>query len=322
MLDKVLDKDGRIFWMGIAIIWVYLFHLILFGRGDTGGGLPWTAFSYVFDTGFIGVDIFLFLSAYGLCHSFNKNSVVRFYKNRIKRIFPLYIIFLVTLLALYFDGVSLLEKAKIVALQSTGLSVIESFRTNVEWYTPSLIVVYATFPLLYKLMAWLYRKNGILLYATLFIVAIVCNKFGVAIYENFARRFVIIMVGVLTYFYLRDSRNKELLLLYGLLVVFSFVVKDLSVKYSLCLPMALVGLNQLPIPDMLMTAVSFIGKYSFEVYLAQIIATNYFLQGAYITNIYADIAAATLITATLATAFAAAQRLALRSLKPQASPLR
>ena len=42
--------------------------------------------------GFLGVGIFLFLSAYGLCKSIEKNAVVLFYKHRVERVVPMYLI--------------------------------------------------------------------------------------------------------------------------------------------------------------------------------------------------------------------------------------
>lgn len=78
MNEKLIcQRVDKQFLMGIAITFVWLYHLrcTCHHLGDP-----------LFKPLFIGVDIFLFLSAYGLCFSYNKNSLGQFYKNRIKRV--------------------------------------------------------------------------------------------------------------------------------------------------------------------------------------------------------------------------------------------
>ena len=66
--------------MGLAILWVVIFHY--------GLSMPFVLISYL---GFTGVDIFMFLSAYGLVRSLdNDPSPISFYKRRVLRIFPTY----------------------------------------------------------------------------------------------------------------------------------------------------------------------------------------------------------------------------------------
>lgn len=78
MNEKLIcQRVDKQFLMGIAITFVWLYHLrcTCHHLGDP-----------LFKPLFIGVDIFLFLSAYGLCFSYNKNTLGQFYKNRIKRV--------------------------------------------------------------------------------------------------------------------------------------------------------------------------------------------------------------------------------------------
>lgn len=71
---------------GISIVWIVLFHFKAF---DT---IP--LLSDVVGFGELGVDIFLFLSAFGLCNSFEGNKNVRvFYLKRIIRIIPVWLFF-------------------------------------------------------------------------------------------------------------------------------------------------------------------------------------------------------------------------------------
>lgn len=68
--------------MGFAILWVFMLH-----TGEIGNPL-WDSIS---SWGWSGVDMFLFLSAIGLCYSLNKDGnlgIIAFYKRRAIRILP------------------------------------------------------------------------------------------------------------------------------------------------------------------------------------------------------------------------------------------
>lgn len=81
--------------MGIAMIMVVLYHLFCVDNANP----LWM----IFYPGFMGVDIFIFLSGYGLCFSINKNSISSFLKRRYSRILPVYVLMsiLVTLISVW-----------------------------------------------------------------------------------------------------------------------------------------------------------------------------------------------------------------------------
>lgn len=71
--------------MGFAILWVMYFHIPLKFATEVG----W----FIHRIGFYGVDIFLFLSGLGVYYSLTKRpNVLGFYKARLVRILPAYII--------------------------------------------------------------------------------------------------------------------------------------------------------------------------------------------------------------------------------------
>lgn len=80
---KCIDSfnKNRSFFMGVSMLAVLLFHAYI-----AWGGL------FIFKYGFIGVDSFLFLSGYGLCFFYKKNSIWSFWLRRLKRIMPKYIV--------------------------------------------------------------------------------------------------------------------------------------------------------------------------------------------------------------------------------------
>lgn len=78
-------------WLGIALIWVMLFHCPL----DFG------PFSYLTAIGYGGVDICLFASGIGCYYSLSSDpDIMRFMKRRIKRLAPTYLIFILLWLVL------------------------------------------------------------------------------------------------------------------------------------------------------------------------------------------------------------------------------
>ena len=74
-------NEDRFIYYGIAILLVVLYQLHCYTK--LGIVAP-------FSQGAIGVDIFLFFSGYGLCFSYEKNSLKEFYWRRFKRIIPLF----------------------------------------------------------------------------------------------------------------------------------------------------------------------------------------------------------------------------------------
>ncbi|MFV0538204.1 MAG: acyltransferase family protein [Dysgonomonas sp.] len=71
--------------MGIAILWIMLFHSNL----DVSF---FTIFDLIKSIGNAGVDIFMFVSGFGIYYSLIKGvSLKTFYKNRLWRILPYYL---------------------------------------------------------------------------------------------------------------------------------------------------------------------------------------------------------------------------------------
>lgn len=80
--DEEVCDNAKIgsYLMGIAMLFVVVFHAFCWIYNPVGG----------FNIGYVGVDMFLFLSGFGLASSFEKNKLSIFYKNRLKRIYPMY----------------------------------------------------------------------------------------------------------------------------------------------------------------------------------------------------------------------------------------
>ena len=132
--------------MGIAIIWVCLFHSKV--------SIPQSPFFYPIrvlkETGYAGVDIFLFLSGFGLMHGMlqRKYSLWEFYRRRLVRVLPAY--WLIVSLVILAD---LVQGGRVSCLDALLKLSTLGFWANAarfDWYIPSLLALYAGFPLLFR----------------------------------------------------------------------------------------------------------------------------------------------------------------------------
>lgn len=99
----------------------------------------------------IGVDVFVFLSALGLYYSMEHNTVLRFYVNRIRRVF---VSWFVIMAPVFIFEDFFLEKDGIVGfiLDITTIRYwVDNPNTHTPWFVPFIMVLYLIFPLLYYL---------------------------------------------------------------------------------------------------------------------------------------------------------------------------
>lgn len=122
--------------MGFAILWVMFFHISL----DFQTELGW----FIHRIGFYGVDIFLFVSGIGVYFSLTKRpNVIGFYKARLIRILPAYII--VACLSFFLlrpDGSGVLHFIYYIS----GLGYWTR-HIRFDWYIPTQIAFYLITPL-------------------------------------------------------------------------------------------------------------------------------------------------------------------------------
>ena len=123
--------------MGVAMIMVIVYHLFCWVYNPIG----------IFNIGSIGVAVFLFLSGLGLSYSYEKNSIVHFYKNRIKRIYPIY---LLSVLATYIIFKLNWSTFDLFANIFTIGLYTKSGEYRYDWYLESLFSLYILFPIIYN----------------------------------------------------------------------------------------------------------------------------------------------------------------------------
>lgn len=178
--------------MGIAILWVMVCHSKL-----TFSSLPVlsSAARFVKSNGFGGVDIFLFLSGYGLYHSLSRSEdPIAFYKRRIKRVLPAYLPVLVIWLLTELPSISV--KMLPIALWNniTGFAFWLRRAPAFNWYILALPAFYLIAPVFYQIIKrWGRKGEGYLLLLTLvFDVCFLGNYIMIAI-----SRFTIFALGMI-----------------------------------------------------------------------------------------------------------------------------
>lgn len=141
VIDKQWLSDKRSHLMGLGILLVVLFHAF-----STFGKL-----FILFIYGFIGVDIFMLLSGFGLSQSFQIHSIKEFYIHRMRRILPLFLCFAFIKSFLYqVFGTELTLYDYFLNLST--LSYYGIGGQFIDWYLCSTLLLYLCFPILYHMV--------------------------------------------------------------------------------------------------------------------------------------------------------------------------
>lgn len=134
----------RTYLMGMAILWIMLFHT------DKIFSFP-LPIKLLQQSGNYGVDIFFFVSAYGLYYSMKKKIKLKdWFIRRIKRIYPTFL--LVTCLTGLILGWSLwkyVQESLFLGFLIPPLNYEEKWNV-LFWYIPAQMLFYLLFPFVYK----------------------------------------------------------------------------------------------------------------------------------------------------------------------------
>lgn len=257
---KTTLRDTRSMMMGIAILMVILYHAVC-------SNLPMGLLTIPATYGLI--DIFLFLSAYGLCYSLQNKNLREFYGRRFMRILPIYVILVFSML--------IINMIRIGALDIVGACTTTFFwgvgDVFVDWYLTALLYLYLLFPLFYKLI----NKFGLAILLIISALAL-CYVWYIPhpwFHESAMCRIPIFLSGI----YFCRSRHSILSVIllsaiFAALCIFSFFTGKVCLTYYLA-PFVSVGILlfckvcwKLTV---LSTPLSFIGKYTLELYVANCI---------------------------------------------------
>lgn len=270
--------------MGVATIWVMLFHF----RANFHAA-PLDIISSI---GYGGVDMFLFLSGFGLFCSFCKDKNIKnFYKKRFLRVYPLYL-FVIIVASILSNNYNLLS----ILMKSIGVGYFMPFISDAfyEWYVPTILFLYFSFPLIYKLLNInVVKMGGVMIgIGILFTGVLIGMQKGTIILS--VSRFPIFVMGCMTgYYFVNKStlRGIPLLCILSICTMISeiiivnhfnneflwrnavywlpFIVITPGLCFTLC------GLFQ-KINSYGISNLKFIGSLSLEAYLIHVICLGYF----------------------------------------------
>ena len=140
--------DIRTYMMGVAILCIMVFH-------TTDIFVVPKFMEFIQRSGYLGVDIFFFVSAYGLYYSMQKPTTLRqWYLRRLKRILPAF--WIVSILMGIMVHWSLYDHLREETFWGFLLPWTnqDRFYNVIFWYIPAALLFYLIFPAMYKYRKW------------------------------------------------------------------------------------------------------------------------------------------------------------------------
>lgn len=187
MNNLTLLSKYRSVLMGIAILWVIIFH------SDLGFSIDCIPIRFIFLSGFGGVDIFFFLSSFGLYYaSQKKEPLFQFYFNRFIRIIPafVFIVFVDSLFSADFNVFNLPKSFFDLELWKSA--------SVKYWFVSFICLFYLFFPLYLKIFNKSpYLTTGLSIIFTFLLIFISFKYFRPGISLLFFTRIPILSLGVL-----------------------------------------------------------------------------------------------------------------------------
>lgn len=272
-LNKQAILDNRNFLMGTAMLLVLMYHFTCW--------IGYRKLLLPFNWGFIGVDIFLFLSAIGLGISVSNRPYKEFIKRRLIRIMPLYI-FAATVDSLFYlfkEGKETLSVWDWFC-NLTSLSYYGVGGYLRDWYLSSLLLLYVIYPAL-MLYVNKYKMGGVicsLLLSALFI-SMIDMPFQ---YNCFISRLPIFLFGIFVYHEMSHSteslRSTKYAYITCTLGIIAFLYANISNPDFLFISTALLAPTTIVlciksikyIPQNIQNIICYVGNYSLEFYIANL----------------------------------------------------
>lgn len=270
MNEKIhsLLRENRMCIFGLSLIWIFFRHTFFYNQFSFG------LFDYVTQIGDAGVDIFMFLSAYGLSFSYGKNRNKRiFYEHRLLRIVPsvAVLLFIFAVIDTCLFGASIYH---CINLRYWFFSLYSTY-----WFIGAILLFYVLFPYIYDLLTSyhyneLFLMGSVFVLSILLIASIIFSHVGILqqLTVYFAR-IPILIIGIL--WASKNLWNKttvDLCLLISIPLIY-FLPKDYQrVSYSLLTVGFIYYIPQIlnKIPSTLKKIIAYVGVCSLEFYLIHI----------------------------------------------------
>ena len=178
---------------------------------------------FIFSSGYLGVDIFIFLSAIGLCYSMERNTVPQFFKNRFSRVAVPWLIIMIPVFIV--ENMILCKEGLLEVLfdTSTLRYWFDNDNRHTPWFVPFIVSLYIFFPLIYKIHIKTRYIGTYALFITTIIFNVFCNMYPNYIYSTFTfcfARLPIFFFGIMLAGYIKgDMKTFKKPLVYLLLLI-------------------------------------------------------------------------------------------------------
>lgn len=164
-VERISGHRSILMALAIAAIVVYHFKCWV-------NGLPWYV-GIILQYGYIGVDLFFFISGLGIGYSYEKNSLGRFYLNRARRVLPSYFLYAIILVLVIFYGGKALSVMDILY----KLSLLEYINNcgGTDWYISTILILYILFPILFRIVQLTQVWFVLLVFPVVFFISIIID---------------------------------------------------------------------------------------------------------------------------------------------------
>lgn len=238
---------------------------------------PWKNFimkllSYL---GFLGVDIFFLFTGFGLCYSIQKNSISEFYKRRLIRIVPMFLVLAIitTLLMGDYSWSSWLCNLSTLSYYGIG-------GHRIDWYLSSLFAFYLLFPLFYKSLSMCRNRGGYILVLQIVIIILLSALNLDWSYECALGRLGIYITGIVCFLDDKNRTYKNTTIIYLLLLPAVFALymggylHTYMIMYFLA-PFVIIGIcaifSMINKENQVVKLLNIIGGVTLEIYVANCI---------------------------------------------------
>ena len=217
----------RMIIMGIATLWIYIFHAWIPVFHEPSNGFTRFLQSlevYIQRSGFYGVDIFLLLSGMGVMFAIKKESLINYYYRRVRRVLLPFLV--AALIRWPFSNWSVTDFIGNV----TGYSFYTKHIHSFCWYVPAIMTLYIVFPLYHFLFSKAKNKFVFTTLAVTLWFALSIFLDGILRFDlyGFTNRIPIFIIGVFFGYLAQDHKEicfkkKHYLLLLGTLAAGLFL---------------------------------------------------------------------------------------------------
>lgn len=253
---------------GLTLIWIFFRHTSYYNQFAFG------MFSPLVQIGDSGVDIFLFLSGFGLYFSYSKKCNVReFYLKRLLRLLPSVIILILSFAII--DGCLNINNGfrEIVSPSYWFFSIYSK-----NWFIGAILLFYIAYPFIYNCLSKKLILTIIVSFIVVIIGIVVIDLFDIRILKQLVVYFARIPIFVLGSVFAKNvhlfSHKYTILLLFLMVLPLLYILPKSFQRLLYCF-VALAAVTYLPyifkiLPLWINTYLKMIGKASLEFYLIHI----------------------------------------------------